>query len=95
MRAIVLSVAVLLSTAAFAAPSAVVPDANAPKGKLPDTVTPAAYRLDFTILPEADRFSGHDEIDVTLNQPSKSIYMHGRDLAVTNAVAVVDGATRP
>ena len=95
MRAIALSVAVLLSTAAFAAPSAVVPDANAPKGKLPDTVTPAAYRLDFTILPEAERFSGHDEIDVTLNQPAKSIYMHGRDLTVTRAVAVVDGKTVP
>lgn len=95
MRAIVLSVAVLLSTAAFAAPSAVVPDSNAPKGKLPDTVTPDAYRLDFTILPEAERFSGHDEIDVTLNQPAKSIYMHGRDLLVTSAVAVVDGKTVP
>ena len=95
MRAIVLSLAVLLSTAAFAAPSAVVPDANAPKGKLPDTVSPAAYRLDFTILPEADRFSGHDEIDVTLNRPAKSIYMHGRDLMVTSAVAVVNGKAVP
>jgi len=85
MRAIVLSLAVLLSTAAFAAPSAVVPDANAPKGKLPDTVSPAAYRLDFTILPEADRFSGHDEIDIMLNRPESSIYMHGRDLTRRHA----------
>ena len=95
MRAIVLSVAVLLSTTALAAPATILPDANAPNGKLPDTVTPAAYRLDFTILPEADRFSGHDEIDVTLNQPAKSIYMHGRDLSVTSAVAVVNGKTVP
>ena len=105
MRAIVLSVAALLSTSALAAPhrsaapapkaSPVVPDANAPKGKLPDTVTPNAYRLDFTVLPETDRFSGHDEIDIALNQPAKSIYMHGRDLAVTKVVAVMGGKTIP
>jgi hypothetical protein len=100
MRAIVLSVAALLSTTAYAAPTsvkaaAVVPDANAPKGKLPDTVTPNAYRLDFTVLPETDRFSGHDEIDITLNQPAKSIYMHGRDLSVTKVVATVSGKTIP
>jgi aminopeptidase N len=77
------------------ASSPIVPDAHAPKGKLPDTVTPKAYRLDFKILPEAARFSGHDEIDIHLNRPAKSIYMHGRDLAMTRAVAVVGGKTLP
>ena len=105
MRTIVLSVAALFSTTALAAPNSakvpvaktpeVVPDANAPKGKLPGTVTPNAYRLDFTILPEADRFSGHDEIDVTLSQPAKSIYMHGRDLDVASVVAMVNGRAVP
>ena len=97
MRAIALSLAALLSTSALAAPPAeqpkIVADAHAPKGKLPDTVTPKAYRLDFNILPEAARFSGHDEIDVTLNRPAKSLYMHGRDLAVTSATATVGGKT--
>ena len=101
MRAVGLSLAMLLSSAAYAAPppaapaTVVVPDASAPKGKLPDTVRPNAYRLDFTILPEADRFSGHDEIDVTLNRPAKSIYMHGRDLALTSATVSVNGKTMP
>jgi len=97
MRAIAMSLAVLLSTAAppAAAKTAVVPDANAPKGKLPDAATPMAYRLDFTILPEADRFSGHDEIDIKLNQAAKSLYLHGRDLSMTRAVATVDGKTVP
>ena len=50
----------------------IVPDANAPKGKLSDAATPRAYRLDFTILPEADTFSGHDEIDITLKAATLS-----------------------
>ena len=71
MRAIALSVAALFSTTAIAAAPAakapaIVADANAPKGKLPEVAAPTAYRLDFTILPESARFSGHDEIDVTL-----------------------------
>jgi hypothetical protein len=99
MRAISLGLAILLSsaaTSALAAPATkIVPDANAPKGKLPDTATPKAYRLDFTILPEADRFSGHDEIDLNFNHPAKSLYIHGRDLDVTKAVAKVGGKTVP
>src|SRR5690242_5933622 len=100
MRAIALSLAVLLGTTAQAAAPApaktvVVPDANAPKGKLPDTAQPTAYRLDFTILPEAKRFSGHDEIDIKLNRAANSLYMHGRDLAVTRAVVIVNGKAVP
>ena len=100
MRFLALSLAVLLSTTANAAPpapkaSAVVADANAPKGKLPGTATPKAYRLDFTILPETNRFSGHDEIDITLNSAAKSLYMHGRDLSVASAAAIVHGKRIP
>ena len=100
MRSIVLCVALLLSTTAHAAAPpaktpAVVADAKAPKGKLPDAAAPIAYRLDFTILPEAQRFSGRDEIDVTLKQPVKSLYLHGRDLSVAKAVAVVGGKPVP
>jgi hypothetical protein len=100
MRAFAFSLAVLCSTTAIAAApapkaSAIVPDANAPKGKLPDIAAPTAYRLDFTVIPENDRFSGHDEIDVTLKRAAKSIYMHGRDLDVTKAVAVAGGKTVP
>lgn len=58
-----------------------------PTGKLPDVATPTAYRLDFTIVPEQERFSGHTEIDVDLKQPSSAIWMHGRNLHVTRATA--------
>ena len=66
-------------------------DPAAPKGKLSDAAAPKSYRLDFTILPEANSFSGHDEIDVTLKRASTSLYLHGRNLSVSKAVAIVGG----
>jgi aminopeptidase N len=99
MRALALSVAVLLSTAAWAAPApkaaAIVADADAPKGKLPDTATPKAYRLQFDIDPTQERFSGHDEIDINVNAATSKLYMHGRDLNVALAAAKVGGKTIP
>jgi aminopeptidase N len=98
MRAISIAVAMLLSTAAVTpalADTPITADANAPKGRLPAVAAPTAYRLDLTILPESDRFSGHDEIDVTLKQPTRSLYLHGRDLDVKRAVAEVGGQAVP
>ena len=39
-----------------------------PRGILPDVATPLAYRLDLTVVPERERFSGHVEIDVQLKR---------------------------
>ena len=64
-----------------------------PRGKLPDTVVPIAYRLDLKVLPEQPRFSGHAEIDVDLREGGSLIYLHGRDLAVTRAAARIGGQT--
>ncbi|WP_448664172.1 M1 family metallopeptidase [Sphingomonas sp. CJ20] len=66
-----------------------------PTGKLPDTVTPIAYRLNLTILPDQPRFSGHTEIEVELKKPASAVYMHGRDLHVTKAVAIIAGKEKP
>lgn len=89
----------LLATCAFAAlattASAQTTDPAAPKGKLPDAARPRAYRLDFTILPDQARFSGHTEIDVTLKAGGKKLYMHGRNLHVTKAVARVGSRAIP
>lgn len=78
--------AVLLAPAAWAAAPTTPP---VPQGPLPDTARPTAYRLDLTVLPDRDRFSGHSEIDVVLKAPSRSLYLHGRDLKVTTALARV------
>ncbi|MCK9541206.1 MAG: M1 family metallopeptidase [Novosphingobium sp.] len=63
-----------------------------PLGELADAVAPAAYRLDFTIDPAQEQFSGRTEIDVTLKgQPLASFYLHGRNLSVGKVMARVDG----
>ena len=91
MRSVLLCATFLmLGTGAAAQPV----DPGAPKGKLPDLVRPAAYRLDMTILPERPRFSGHVEIDVDLKTPADHLYMHGRNLNVARAVAMVAGQPR-
>ncbi len=57
--------ALALALAASVASSSAQPPATVPLGPLPRVVTPLHYRLDFTIDPAKDRFSGHDEIAVT------------------------------
>jgi aminopeptidase N len=62
-----------------------------PRGILPDTATPLAYRLNLTVVPERERFSGHAEIDVQLKAPTHSLFLHGRGLDVSRVHARVDG----
>ncbi len=84
------------SPAAFAAVTTPVASASTeaiPQGKLSDAAKPVAYRLDLTVIPDQERFSGHSEIDVVLKAGARSLYMHGRDLNVTKAVAIAGGQT--
>ena len=69
------------------------PAAEIPLGKLPRTVTPTHYLLDFTIDPSAARFSGVTEIDVNLTAPQRAIYLHGDTLNVTQASASLANGT--
>lgn len=85
------------SLLAFSAPALAeaAPPAAFPEGRLDDAVKPTAYRLDFTVDPAQERFSGKTEIDVTLKAPSASLFIHGRDLAMRGAAATVAGKTYP
>jgi aminopeptidase N len=85
MRALFCGVCLALISSVASAQS----DPAAPVGKLSDAATPSAYRLDFIILPDQPRFSGHTEIDVTLKAGLQRLYMHGRNLKVGRAVARV------
>lgn len=85
----------ILALLALFVPAAASAQDAIPTGKLPDTVAPIAYRLDMTIVPEKERFSGHAEIDVDLKKPASSIFMHGRDLKIARAVAKAGGAETP
>ncbi|MFC0590073.1 M1 family metallopeptidase [Novosphingobium aquiterrae] len=71
--------------------AATLPDV--PKGQLTDAVRPSAYRLDLTVNPDKDRFSGKVEIDAVLKASSSYVDLHGRDLNITRAVATVGGRT--
>lgn len=88
----------LLAATAWAAlstsfPAAAAPAEPIPLGILSDAATPSAYRLDLTIIPENERFSGHAEIDVTLRNTTSSLFMHGRDLRIGSAIAKAGGKT--
>lgn len=79
----------LAQSSAMQAPATTQP--AAPKGQLGDAVRPSAYRLDLTVNPDNERFSGKVEIDATLKEPSSFVDLHGRDLNVTRAVATAGG----
>jgi aminopeptidase N len=65
--------------------------ADYPHGKLPDAATPEAYRLALTVIPEKDTFTGHTEIDIVVKAKTSSLFMHGRDLKISKAVAIQNG----
>ena len=90
--------ALALTTAATA--TSPTPDAAAeaaralapvPPGRLTDAVRPLAYRIDLTVNPDNERFSGKVEIDTVLKRSSAFIDLHGRELNMASAVAVVSG----
>jgi len=58
---------------------------EAPVGQLDKSVVPRHYRLELTIDPRQDRFSGQTEIDVTFNEPRDQFWLHGKNLEVTDA----------
>ncbi|MDX2224836.1 MAG: M1 family metallopeptidase, partial [Rhodospirillaceae bacterium] len=80
---------IALFAAALAITATAAAETDFPAGQLPQSATPRHYKLDLTILPDQDRFSGKVAIDVTLHAPSRLIWLHGQDLTVERA-AVTD-----
>ncbi len=106
MRSFLLAATFLAGASVFAATSALASTEAAqpaipaeagpiPTGKLSDAIIPSAYRLNLTIDPSQERFSGRAEIDATLKAPSRTMWLHGRDLKVTRATATVGGTSFP
>ncbi len=60
---------------------------EAPEGRLPEGVRPTSYRLNLTIIPERETFSGTAVIGIELDEPSTTIWMHGQGLNVTSIYA--------
>ena len=64
---------------AIPAPSIPVEAGPMPAGKLDGSVVPSTYRLDLTIDPAKERFSGHVEIDATSRKASRFVWLHGKE----------------
>lgn len=76
------------------APAAPVLDqaaSEAPAGKLPEGVTPTAYRVDLVTIPEEDGFTGRVEIDVVLDAPQSAIWLHALGPRIEAASATLPG----
>ncbi len=55
---------------------------TAPKLKLPTGVTPLAYQLDLTVIPDRETFSGRVRIDIRFDAATDGFWMHGRGLDI-------------
>ena len=60
-----------------------------PSARLPEGVSPGHYKLQLTIDPRESTFSGTAEIDVVLAGSTDFFWMHGNELKVTSARALL------
>ena len=58
---------------------------RAPGLRLPDGVTPLAYRLELDVDPDRDTFRGDVHIRVRLDRPTRVVWLHMVDLDVSSA----------
>ncbi len=59
-----------------------------PHAQLSGNVVPQRYRIDLRMDPDAVGFSGVVEIDVDIQKPTDKIWLHGKDMTVTSALAI-------
>src|ERR1017187_3181846 len=74
----------LLAICAFAEP---------PKLRLGDDVRPVRYRLDLTVIPQQDTFTGKIEIDLEVSKPTDVVWLNARDLTIDTAQLTAGGRT--
>ncbi len=63
-----------------------------PTGKLPRTIVPTHYALTLEIDPEAGGFAGEVRIATRSAEPTRTIFLHGKDLEIVQASAAPAGA---
>ena len=66
-----------------------------PHAQLPGNVIPQEYRVDMKMDPDAVAFSGMVEIDVDIQKPTDKIWLHGKTMTVSSAVAMIGGEEVP
>jgi len=58
---------------------------EAPVGRLDSNVVPLRYDIELTVDPSRASFSGRVSIDVSIKEPTSVIWLHGKDLEVSEA----------
>jgi len=61
-----------------------------PAARLPASVRPTHYSLHLDIDPRLERFTGTTQIDVELASETPFLWIHGVDLEMTSATAILD-----
>lgn len=64
----------------------------APIGRLPEGVTPLHYTLYLEVVPSRERFGGRVDIRTRIDEARRVIWLHGRDLNVTEIEVLPEGA---
>jgi cytosol alanyl aminopeptidase len=73
----------LLAVCAFAA--------EPPKLRLGDGVRPVRYRLDLTVIPQQDNFTGKIEIDLEVRNPTDVVWLNAHLLTIDSAEFIAGG----
>lgn len=60
-------------------------------GRLPDTVQPQRYRLNLSIDPREERYSGSVTIDVDVQKSTEFMVLHAREMNISQASAAAAG----
>jgi alanyl aminopeptidase len=68
-----------------------VPNEPVPLAQLPRVASPMHYAVTLTIDPKKDRFSGHTEIKVDFTQARRALFIHGLEIHMAKARAVLPG----
>jgi alanyl aminopeptidase len=81
LRPVCCAATVAVALAASQAPA----DEAPPAGRLGQAVVPVSYRIELAIDPSQAHFSGQVQIDVVLAEPRDAIWLHGRNLEISEA----------
>jgi aminopeptidase N len=76
------------------APATDVARQEAPAGRLDGSVAPSRYSIELRIDPSQERFSGSVSIDVTIKKPTDAIWLHGKNLLVSEVYLSYGDASR-
>ncbi len=66
----------------------------APVGRLDSKVVPTSYDIELTVDPSATLFSGRVSIDIQINEPTSTIWLHGKDLDISEVYLTDSGSGR-